>query len=81
MPRTIAHLAPTLALALAPASAESLGPAIDMKPGQEIAIPVTIADGKATPGPARALRPGANEPRDGEIIVGVSSWVFRATPS
>jgi hypothetical protein len=71
MPRTIACLAPTLALALAPAFADELGPTIDLKPGQEIAIPVTIVDGKVTFGPARATKPGAGEPRDGEIIVGV----------
>jgi hypothetical protein len=73
MPRMIARLAPmlALALALAPAFGEDLGPAIDLKPGQEIAIPVTIVDGKVTLGRARATKPGAGEPRDGEIVVGV----------
>jgi hypothetical protein len=67
----IARLAPTLALALAPAFAEDLGKTIDLKPGQQIAIPVTIVDGKVTFGPARATKPVASKPGDGEIIVGV----------
>ena len=71
MPRMIALLVPTLALALAPAFAEDLSPAIDLKPGQAIAIPVAIVDGKVTFGSARATKPGAGEPRDGEIVVGV----------
>jgi hypothetical protein len=71
MRRTIARLVPTLALALAPAFAEDLGPAIDLKPGQEIAIPVTIVDGKVTLGSAHATKPGAGEPKEGEIAAGV----------
>jgi hypothetical protein len=52
------------------AQAENLGPAVDLKPGRAVAISVTIADGVATLGPARASNPGS-PPKDGEIVVTV----------
>jgi hypothetical protein len=51
--------------------AEDLGPTVELKPGQEIAFPVAIVDGHATPGKARLLKPGAILPEDSEIIVSV----------
>jgi hypothetical protein len=49
---------------------QDLGPTVDLRPGQEVTFPVTIADGKVTPGPARVSKPGAAAPKDGEITVG-----------
>ncbi len=65
----------TLATALASPSesavAQNLGPTIDLRPGQEVTIPITILDGKVTPGPARPSKQGAASPKDGEITVAV----------
>jgi hypothetical protein len=44
---------------------------VDLKPGQELTIPVAVADGHVTLGPARASKPGAAQPKDGEITVSV----------
>ena len=49
--------------------AQALGPALDLRPNQEITFPVAIADGRVTLGPARASKPGSAQPRDGEITV------------
>jgi hypothetical protein len=43
--------------------------AVDLKPGQEVIIPVTIADGRVTLGAARLSRAGTAQPRNGEITV------------
>lgn len=43
--------------------------AVDLKPGQEVTIPVTISDGRVTLGAARASRPGTAQPKSGEITV------------
>ena len=51
--------------------AQDLGPALDLRPGQEVTFPVTIADGRVTLGKARASRPGTAHPREGEITVSV----------
>ena len=51
--------------------AEDLGPTVELKPGQEIAFPVAIVDGHVMPGKPRLLRPGATQPKDGEIAVNV----------
>ncbi len=53
------------------ARAQDLGPALDIKPGQEATFPVTIADGHVTPGKPQLSRPGTAEPKDGEITVSV----------
>ncbi len=53
------------------ARAQDLGPTLDLRPGQEVTFPVAIADGRVTFGAARASRPGAASPRDGEITVSV----------
>lgn len=50
------------------ASAQDLGPSVELRPGQEVTFPVTIANGEVTPGKARGLKPGA-APVDGEITV------------
>ncbi len=49
--------------------AQSPGATVDLKPGQELTIPVAIADGRVTLGPARASKPGTAQPKDGEIAV------------
>ena len=67
---TLGALAFLLALPRAMAVAQDIGPTIDLRPGQEVTFPVTIADGKVTPGGARASKPGAAQPKDGEITVG-----------
>src|SRR5271170_2565628 len=46
----------TLGSACEAAGAEDLGPTVELKPGQEIAFSVAIADGHVTPGKARLLR-------------------------
>ena len=47
------------------------GPALQLKPGQEVTFPVAIVDGRVTPGAARVSRPGATRPQIGEITVSV----------
>lgn len=60
----------TSALAFAGASGpRAASSTLDVKPGQEIAFAVTIADGRVTPGPARIARPGGAQLKDGEIAV------------
>jgi hypothetical protein len=51
--------------------AQDLGPTLDLKPGQEVTLPVSIVDGKVKLGPARASKLGSGQPKDGEITVGV----------
>jgi hypothetical protein len=51
--------------------AEDLGLTVELKPGQEIAFPVAIVDGRVLLGKARLLRPGGAQPKDGEIAVDV----------
>jgi hypothetical protein len=51
--------------------AEDLGPTVELKPGQEIAFPVAIVDGRVMLGKPRLSRPGATQPKDGEIAVNV----------
>jgi hypothetical protein len=65
------------AFVLAPGSAgeasraEDLGPTVELKPGQEIAFPVAIVDDRVMLGKPRLSRPGATQPKDGEIAVNV----------
>ena len=61
----------TLGSACEAAGAEGLGPTVELKPGQEIAFSVAIADGHVTPGKARLLRSDAASVGDGEITVSV----------
>jgi hypothetical protein len=68
--RTLAALALAVAVSRAVAVAQDNGPTIDLRPGQEVTFPVTIADGKVALGPARAAKSGAAPPKDGEITVG-----------
>jgi hypothetical protein len=51
--------------------AEDLGPTVELKPGQEIAFPVAIVDGRVVLGKSRLLKPGATQPEDGEIAVNI----------
>ena len=43
--------------------------ALDVRPGQEIAVAVTIADERVAIGAARLTKPGGAQPKDGEIAV------------
>jgi len=43
----------------------------DLKPGQELTIPISIVDGHVTTGAPRASKLGASQPQDGEITVGL----------
>jgi hypothetical protein len=43
----------------------------DLHAGEELAIPISIVDGRVTTGAPRASKLGAGEPRDGEILVGL----------
>ncbi len=54
-----------------PARAQSVGPELDLRPGQEITFAVAAADGRVTLGPARVSKPGTAQPKDGEITVAV----------
>src|SRR5271165_1871428 len=54
-----------------PARAQSVGPELDLRPGQEITFAVATADGRVTVGPARVSKPGTAQPKDGEITVAV----------
>jgi hypothetical protein len=51
--------------------AQDLGPTLDLKPGQEVTVPVAIVDGKVKLGQARASKLGSGQPKDGEITIGV----------
>ena len=53
------------------ASADLAAQRLDLKRGQQAIFAVTIADGKATLGPPRLAKAGTEEPKDGEIAVGV----------
>ena len=46
-------------------------PRLDVKPGEELTIPISIVDGKAATGVPRAAKLGASKPADGEITVGL----------
>ena len=63
-----------LAFALAApnlARPQDLGPSVVLKPGEAIVVPVAISEGSLTLGKPRVGRPGAAEPKDGEIAVAV----------
>jgi hypothetical protein len=62
------------------ACAQGLGPTLDLRPGQEVTFPVAIADGHIALGPPRVSKPGAVEPKDGEISVSVVKNGFRLMP-
>jgi hypothetical protein len=55
----------------APLAANAIDHRFDLKPGQELTIPITIADGHAVPGVPRLSKLGAAQPKDGEITVGL----------
>ena len=62
---TFASSAPALA---APASPAPAGAPPSLVKGQEIAVPVTLSDGKALVGATRVSRAGASSAKDGEIL-------------
>jgi hypothetical protein len=43
----------------------------DLKPGEELTIPITIADGHVVAGAPRISKIGVAQPKDGEITVGL----------
>ena len=47
-------------------------PALDLKAGQELTIPIAIVDGRVTLGAPRPSKLGTAQPRDGEITVGLA---------
>lgn len=51
--------------------AQSPATTVDLKAGQEVTFPVAVIDGRVTLGPARVSKPGAAQPKDGEIAVSV----------
>jgi hypothetical protein len=53
------------------ANMEKRPPPLDLKPGQEFTIPISIVDGHVATGAPRASKLGASQPQDGEIIVGL----------
>jgi hypothetical protein len=53
------------------ASADDLVPTVDLRPGQKVTVPVSIAAGRIGLGAPRLSKPGFAEPKDGEIMVGV----------
>jgi hypothetical protein len=61
------------AILAAPAAlgANADGPRFEVKPGQELTIPITIADGHAVAGVPRVSKIGVAQPKDGEITVGL----------
>jgi hypothetical protein len=62
-----------LAIAAAPqaAWAQTPGPTLDLRPGQEMTFAVTIVDSRVTLGPARVSKPGTAQPKEGEITIAV----------
>lgn len=59
-----AALAPSLA-----ANMEKRPPPLDLKPGTEMTIPVSIVDGHVATGAPSLAKPGASQPKDGEITI------------
>jgi hypothetical protein len=70
-PLALAAFVLALGSACEASRAEDLGPTVELKPGQEIAFPVAIVDGRVVLGKSRLLRPGGAQPKDGEIAVDV----------
>jgi hypothetical protein len=70
----VARAATACAVLFASPAFSGVGPAqnpgaVDLKPGQEVTVPVSIADGRVTLGAERASRPGTAQPKNGEITV------------
>ena len=68
-PSALALALSSLAAAATAASPDKPAPSLDLKPGQEIAFAVSVAEGRVALGPARLVKPGGAEPKDGEIAV------------
>jgi hypothetical protein len=56
----------------------------DLKPGQELTIPIAIVDGRIVVGTPRLSKLGTSKPQDGEIVVGLTpaplgSWLETVT--
>jgi hypothetical protein len=61
----------TLLAAPAALGANVEEPRFDLKPGQELTIPIAIADGHVVIGSPRVSKVGVAQPKDGEITVGL----------
>jgi hypothetical protein len=62
-------------LLVAPCSADSLPQKptpFDLKPGQELTIPIAVVDGQVVVGAPRLSKLGTAAPKDGEITVGLT---------
>jgi hypothetical protein len=70
-PPAAAAKATMKARAAAKAAAKAGPPPLDVKPGEELTIPIAIVDGKVVAGVPRAAKLGASQPKDGEITVGL----------
>jgi hypothetical protein len=70
---TLSALAWTLLAHGAALGAVAGAQAFDLKSGQELTFPVTIADGKVTLGAPRASTLGLAQPKDGEITIGLTT--------
>lgn len=66
-----ATLVALLFAVVAPPAANAGASSLDLHVGQELAIPVTIVDGRVATGVPRAAKFGAGQPKDGEILVGL----------
>ena len=53
------------------AAAQQAAATLELKPGREVAFAATVAEGHGALGPARLGKPGAAQPKDGEIVVSV----------
>ncbi len=56
----------------------------DLKPGQELTIPVAVVDGQIVVGTPRLSKLGTSKPKNGEIVVGLTpaplgSWLESVT--
>ena len=69
MPRLVRApaIAAILAFAGSPGATRAGAPSLQLKPGQALTFAVTVTDGTVTLGPGRLARPGAGEPKDGEV--------------
>src|SRR5277367_5692171 len=70
---SVMALAAFLAILVASAAlgANADEPRFELKPGQELTIPIAIADGHVVVGIPRVSKIGVAQPKDGEITVGL----------
>ncbi len=73
MPRLVRApaIAVILAFAALPGATCAGAPSLELKPGQALTFAATVTDGVIGLGPGRLTRPGAAEPKEGEVSVSV----------